>query len=129
MFMAMNLSFPNPLSSKRLLPAWEEPFQICLFSLYFIVTVPVQISHWQQANSTAAGSAGLHAPSTAHPGHYHLPQRVCSQVAAEDKPGSKLFVQGLLPKERGPAEALLVCPGCLQPMAHPGTVACADERG
>lgn len=89
----------------------------------------MQISHWQQANSAAAGSAGLCATSTVHPGHYHLPQSVCSQDAAEDKPGSKLFVQGLLSKEGGPAEALLVCPGCLQPMAHPGTVACADEKG
>lgn len=35
---------PNPLSPKRLLPAWEEPFQLWLFSFCFILTVPVQIS-------------------------------------------------------------------------------------
>lgn len=43
MSVAMSLSFPNPLSPKRLLPAWEEPFQLWLFSLYFTLTVPVQI--------------------------------------------------------------------------------------
>lgn len=45
MFVAMSLSFPNPLSPKILLPAWEEPFHLWLFSLYFILIVPVQISH------------------------------------------------------------------------------------
>lgn len=125
-FVATRVSKPS--LSQKTAPCLGRTFPALVIFLLFYPDCTCANKLLTAAKPHSAGSAGLCARSTAHPGLSHLPQIGCSG-AGGDKPCSKLFVQGLLPKEGGPAETLLVCLGCRQPTAHPGTVASADGRG